>query len=234
MKIRTDVNDILSQRAYVPSSRSQSAPVIRNTAPQQVDLRQSRGLTERLNNERSLNDALNIAIMSQSIIQKAMLVTSRLRSIAAEAMNGGRVNAGEVQTALADIQAAMQLHGERITPPPQMSSIHTDIAKIPAVSGDAEAVADIAQGMQKGNIPDPETFHGLLERLNARSGEMNTAIQALQSSISSNASRYPYLGSFNPLRAVPETSASIVSNPQTALSVQGNISRDNAGRILGV
>ena len=61
-------------------------------------------MTKRLRRERSLENALSIAQISQQLIQKVMTITQQLKQIANQAMTTGRVNTDELNRVVADIR----------------------------------------------------------------------------------------------------------------------------------
>ena len=151
MKITTDVNDIFPQRVNTSSFKRNikiTSQVSANRANISNTLRHS--ISSMASRERSLNDALSIAHMSQSIIQKAMNISSKLRSIALNAMSTGRVNIPELNQALTEIDFSMREYGEKIVAPAQsFRSRPVVIEDTPNINKDLVRLMDLANNLQE-------------------------------------------------------------------------------------
>ena len=66
-------------------------------------------------------DALAIAQSSRDLVQKALNISSRLMSLASEAMITGRVNMDELAGQMSSINGSMGNYGERVSVPVENS-----------------------------------------------------------------------------------------------------------------
>ncbi|MBN1533721.1 MAG: hypothetical protein JXA20_13715 [Spirochaetes bacterium] len=222
MKITTDLSQVLSTRPQVQVPRSpQIAPIQQERTQVRID----QSISDRLTMERSLNDALSITQMSHTLLQKAMVVSSRLRSVAEQTIISGKTDSGELQTALAEIQGAMQQYGERVAAPP--------VQAIPQVQNGVERVIAAAGAVQAGAIPDARKLNEIDRQLSGDLRETGRTVEQLQGRLQTLARSLPEPASFNPANTVPETARMITENGTLALNVQGNISRDSAVRLIG-
>jgi hypothetical protein len=183
--------------------------------------------------ERSLNDALNIAQISQSLLQKAMTVSSRLRNIAEQTIVTGRTDHDELRSTIADIQASMQHYGEVVAPPPVSVTGGGQIPPMPQVMRDVRQVVAAVDQLGTGTVPDAGAMDGLNASLQSQSVEAGHAVADIQGRLQGVVGSYPLPADFNAASAVPATSDLIVMNPAPALGVQGNLNRDAVVRVLG-
>ncbi len=166
---------------------------------------------------RALNDAMNIARLSQTVLQKAMMISSRLQNIATEAMTTGTVRDAELSSILADMNATLDRFGENIAPSTEVGiqqagrSVPEDLARAKEMT--ASLMKKISQG------GDTTGMTGEISR---------TAVQAEKAilTVASN-------DRINPDTLLRSTSAAILNDPDGALASQAQVSRIAAERLTG-
>lgn len=108
MKINTDVTEIIRgrfrQTSIIPSPRPVAGEGQRIVSLQGNTAARIAG---HLSREKSLGDALAIAQTARSLIQKAMVLSSQLRNIAAEAMVTGKTDYRELNTTMSEIRGSL-------------------------------------------------------------------------------------------------------------------------------
>ena len=236
MQIRTDVNQILNQRANVPAQKNQSPPTIRQDSPNRNSTNQLQGtITNNLQMERTMSEALTIAQSSQHVLQKAMVVSSRLKSIAAQAMTTGKVDTNELQVTLSDIQSTMQSVGEQIIAPPQnLATNVNEIPELPQIGNDINNVINAAQNTLGGTIPNEQEINTMDLQLQEHAVSLNDVINQLENNMNTLGNQYSRGENFNSPEITANTANMIGENPTNALAVQGNINRTNVQKIFAL
>jgi|GEM_PF-6661622 len=163
--------------------------------------------------ERSQIDALILAQVSKNVIDKAIVISSRLRSMAGEALMTGNIDNDEVQTELSRIQGTISQHGERVfTPTSENTGVREEFLQ------NARNVESLGQRMLEGRTDESVTagldrvvnnFQGLAERTGgtAAGAEINST-QADD--------------------MIARLTGEIVSNSEKFMNAQGNINSANA------
>lgn len=222
MKITTDVNFAGSRPAGDVSARISTR---RGSGKAESDRAFAENFAAKLQRDRAMADALAIAQSSRQIIQKAMDASSRLRSIAFEAMTTGRVNMEQLTVEIAGIQGVFAGQGESISVPVDRSSpaairtgevIESSIQKLGTYAGD----------LQSGKKVDPGVFTAVAADLKPVADEADSRISAYASQFAgvrfnSGSTDYVKLNSL--------TAGLITGNPSTGMNAQGNISSELAG-----
>jgi hypothetical protein len=182
----------------------------------------------KMQREKSLIDALAIAQSSRELVQKALNVSSRLLSLASEAMITGRVNMDEVSNQMSSISSSMAGYGESVSMP---------------VEGTPAPVDDV-------RVKLDESFVRLKEKgaemLNGRrvAGEdfvpITTDLKEIASGIDVKVNNYSAeLGNvkiiedfnFNYSGLNRSTADMVAGNPAGALEAQGNINYEMAAKL---
>ncbi|MCP4130287.1 MAG: hypothetical protein GY754_04835 [bacterium] len=226
MKIITDFNEIAPGRARRSTIPQKPVPRAQNTqkkAPVNTDLAQS--VRTRATREKTLGDALSIAQMSQAVIQRAIVISSRLRSIAAEAMTTGRIDTAELELATSDIRSSMGDQQQEVAAPPPKT------VAIPAAAPEINNMQQVAEEMTAGRNPGPERLEGLIEALGNKSAALGGTIGQIKDTMGELVSAYPEGGGDIP-GIVSGTANAISGQPGSALLAQGNISHDTAKQVV--
>jgi len=156
MKIGSDLNQYQTGRGAVAhGSVPEASPALNNDITR-------RGATSRprLDQERAMNEAMAIAHMSHVLVQKAMEISGRLRSIAMRAMSTGSIDTAELGDAVSSINASFSAFGEHIPSPAG------------TVGKSMDSLKSIASSMNEGTIPDMKDFDNLDRRLAAAGNDL--------------------------------------------------------------
>ena len=225
MKITTDVNSAGLRTA------GNVLPRLSNDAENRTihsDVSFSNDVIIKMQRERSTIDALTIAQMSRELVQKAMNVSSRLMSIASEAMRTGRVDINEMNSQISNIQGSMSNYGEKVSVPVSNSVPVTDDFRMKmdrSLVTLREAATDIAAGRPV----KADVFETVTKGLKQVASELDSRIKVYASefrnvkSVESTGINYAVLN---------RNTAEIIShNPVRALVSQGNINNEIAGKL---
>ncbi|PKL41331.1 MAG: hypothetical protein CVV44_01465 [Spirochaetae bacterium HGW-Spirochaetae-1] len=237
MKIASDVRDgaALPVRSGNPSRNNmpQGGPVSKSTQDRLFDHQVQQSILARLAMERSMGDALSIAQVSQSLIQKAIIISAQLRNIASQAMIEGKID----QAALS--QAVSEIPGDVQREEPAVAAQLQRVINIPAAemgrinaAGEIEEMRKIGEAMTLGTIPSVVGFDALDGRLQGKSRGAGEIISKLQEMMGKTLAEYPSgtEGVMTPVSA--RTAQNIVEYPKTALIAQGNLAREAVNTIL--
>lgn len=225
---RTDAID----RASRPGTINRE-PAIPRPAAVPAGTRSSSPVLNRAGFERALGDAFSIAQMSQNIIQRAMTISSQLKSIAANAIASGRINTQELAATLSEMRSALGRYGEQVAAPPQINAPSSvKIPEIPDISAEMKSLREISTGFQEGHFDRVSAIDGVIGRL----GDKLAASVAAGDAIAGLMKGTGYTGRLEqpvpPDALAARVTEKIVSNPGTALAAQGNINYTTADRLM--
>ncbi|MBN2158147.1 MAG: hypothetical protein JW807_02040 [Spirochaetes bacterium] len=237
MIIRTDVMNVSPNDAH----RSQESSVrpesrhLSNRPEHSQESEQSRLKTaeHRLGVKRSLGEALSIAQMSQNIIQQAISISSRLKSIASEAISTGKVDSAALNEVMATMRNTLGDFGRGIAAPLRSyAAPPPKIVEMPDLRAEIRSLNDISADIRAGNYSQRGRIDAIQRALN----EKMTAFKHSEEKIT-NLMRETGAGAIGIGRITGNELASmarsvIVNNPGTALAAQGNISPSAADRLM--
>jgi hypothetical protein len=190
-------------------------------------------LVSRLGIERSLGDALSIAQMSQSVIERALAISSRLKSIAAGAMVTGKINAPELDQAFNEIKSALGGYGEQPYSPARIQTQPSvKIVELPDINPDIKSLRDAAKGLQEGNYPRAESMESLRRSLNEKLSSFRASEEKITEMMRETASGYVRNNRIQSGELTSRVSAGILANPELALTAQGNINNRVTDRFI--
>jgi hypothetical protein len=109
MKI-ADFNEIIPERKNI---NLKTEPIDSNSDTRRYSARKTdsysiNALTTHIRNVRNLIDAISISLIAQSLIQKAITISSRLRNISQEALITGKIDTPEYDRSISDINASLR------------------------------------------------------------------------------------------------------------------------------
>jgi len=237
MKITSDVRDgaALPVRSGNPSRNKmpQGDPVSKSTPERLFDQQLQQSIIARLATERSMGDALSIAQVSQSLIQKAIIISTQLRNIASQALITGKIDQAALSQAVSEIPGDVQREEPAVTAQLQrvINIPAAEMGRINA-AGEIEEMSKIGEAMTLGTIPSAAGFDALDERLQVKSRGAGEIISRIQEMMGRTLEEYPANteGVMNPLSA--RTARNIVQYPESALIAQGNLARETVNAIL--
>jgi len=229
MKITSDINEFTYARLKQTQVKNRP-PKINSASPRNKSV--NPGIIKTISagnlNERTLVQALSIAQMSRALINKAMIISSRLQNIAAEAITTGRINQPELETAMSEMQSSVVEFGEKITTPAPTPAAS---AGIPEPAAEIEQFKKITEKMKTGKIPEENVISELKENMNKKNAATNRLIANLQKNLGDIASEYPGLKTDHN-RLIDKTSDKIIYDDQTAIAAQGNINSGSVKKLL--
>jgi predicted metal-dependent RNase len=214
MKIRTD-SVPLQNRSYQNIKKS-SIPDITTSAQPMKNVQQTQNI--KLNIAKALTEALNIAQISSNIAVKAQIAVSSLRNTApADQMITNVIT--EYKTAAPEIAAKKQFFTDN------------NIKEIPQLSEDINRLVEFR------NKPAPHQS----DEINYIDTSLKSKIESIQNSIDQIEKKIANLYPVNSKRntsfyteLLTHTALMIVKNANTALAMQGNISRESINRLNAV
>ncbi len=230
MIIKTDIKNLsLDKAAY--ARKAPDAPPSRNI--QENTPLSTKSISDRLSIERALGDALSIAQMSQNVIQKAISISSRLKGIAAAAMATGSVNTLALHETLNDIRSTMDVYGEKVPSPLQSGTAPSaKIIEIPDMRAALSSVRDIAGALEEGNYNQSDKAEAAARNLNELLTKYRIAENRITDLMRETAAGYTPATPTRSGELLGQITAAIRSNPDYALSVQGNINHTVAERLM--
>lgn len=226
MKIRTDVHEIIARNTW---SKRQPAD-IQAKSPltiQGIKRHPAKSISSRFRNERTLGDALSIAQMSSSILQKAMVITARLKSIASQAMVSGKLDTAGISQAVSEIDSSLRLYGENVVPPAQSINVSAGSVRIPVIEDELNDIRNTAGNIGvSGN--SLKVVDEVSDKVNSKLKDLNRSIESIKGSMNSILSEYASGEKINVKQISSLVEKKIKSNPAQMLFVQGNINSRNA------
>jgi hypothetical protein len=216
----------MSIRTDVTNARQEVAPP--SLKPSTAERRTGRASLTSVPNKskiaKSVGDALSIAQMSQSLIQRALSISSRLNSIAQDAISTGKINVQEINETLSDIKNTLGGYEETMANPVQALAL-------PDIAGEIQTVKDIAAELKKGAIVNTERMDSLNKSLNEKFMAFRTIEERFAGMMDQSATGYP-AGIVNSRELISSIKTEMEKNPAHAIAVQGNIQRLAAGKLF--
>ena len=224
MKITTDVNDIAGRASQLKSNPQKIQEFHDKNAESA-----NNSIRERLGAEKGLGDALSLVQASQSIIQKALVVTSQLKNMASRALNTGKINQNEVSRMQSEINSSIRDFGHAVTIPVQSGNPYG----IPDLKDSMDGLKGISAKLGSGNMPSGEEITKVSDGLKTKFKSLEKSEKSLNNSIIGSVNFAP--SKINDAgTAIDDLKSRITQNPSGALAAQGNINRGNASRLASI
>lgn len=224
MKITTDVNSagLRPPGNVVPRSSADSRSF--NTS----DAKIAQDVIVKMQREKSLVDALAIAQSSRELVQKALNISSRLMSLASEAMITGRVNMDELSSQMSSINGSMGTYGERVSVPVEGTPVPVDNVQVKLDESFAR-IKERAGEMLAGNAVAEKDFEPITVNLKEIASVIDVKVNTYSAELGSVKKIEDF--NFNYSGLSKNTTDLVVNNPVKALEAQGNISYEMAGKL---
>lgn len=228
MKISTDIDRL------TPGANTQYSKVNAKKVVPDID-EGIQANAQNLVRTKGMVDALIIAQMARSFMQKAELITSRLRSVAMETMISGKINEGEFKEALTGISSSLNEVNESFAPAIVYSGaggINPDAAIVDfsEMKRNVDRLKTITSDLMEGKIPDMKEFDVIAVSFNRKASAINDTFIQIKKSINPDMpgdfEYYPDLHSF-----VSDLGKQISGTPDAAFLSQGNL---NYERVNGL
>ncbi len=224
MKITTDVNSAGLRPTGNVSPRSSTDSRSINVS----DAKIAQDIIVKMQRDKSYIDALAIAQSSRELVQKAMNISSRLMSLASEAMITGRVNMDEVSSQMSSIQGSMGNYGESVSVP--VSEGAPPVNDVKSKLDESFAwLKDKAAELIAGKPVAKKEFEPIDMNLKKVASEIDVKINSYRAELGSSKKIEDF--NFNYPGLNKNTSDLIVNNSGKALEAQGNINNEMAGKL---
>jgi len=226
MKITTDVNSAGLRQAGNVLPRSSTV----NRSMNVSDAKIAQDVMVKMQREKSLVDALAIAQSSRELVQKALNISSRLMSLAAEGMITGRVNMDEVSSQMSSINGAMGSYGERVSVSVPVNGTSAPVDDVQVKLDESFArIKNRADEMLSGKPVEKKDFEPVAADLKVIASEIDLKINKYSAELGSV--KKIEGNNFNFPGLTKNTADLVVNNSARALEAQGNINYEMAGKL---
>ncbi len=230
MIIKTDMSNISLHSASLPRTAPEIAIPVRDHDNTRMSVK---SITERLSIERSLGDALNIAQMSQNVIQKAISISLRLRNIATGAIVTGSINTQALNETLTDIRSTMSAYGEQVPNPVQPAAAPSvKIIEMPDIRNALASVRDIAGDIDKGEYNQNKRLEAAHRNLSELLTDYRISESRITGLMRETTDGFSPPSRFRSGELAGQIKTIIQNNPDSALYAQGNINHTAAERLM--
>ena len=193
----------------------------------------TKSINNRLSIDRSLSDALSIAQMSQNVIQRAMSISLRLKSIASDAIFSGRINTQALTETLSDIRSALGDYGEPVPNPVQPFAMRSvKIVEMPDISREIKSLRDITRNLQNGDFAQTGRIEAVSRSLNDKLKAFKASEEKITDVLQTTTAGYDSGQQTHIPELTSRVRAVIEASPGLALTAQGNISHATASRFI--
>lgn len=189
-------------------------------------------------------EALSIAQMAQNVLNNAIVISSRLRNIAQEALAHRKINYEELATAGAQLNSTLGEFANRysalIIPPPIQSALKegngaafqrvSDREPLP-LREYAALINNAIGGIREGGMPDVKALEEAMGLMQQNADRVRVLIDVMTRADLVAEPAYGMPG--GTARTVREASAGITGDFNTALAAQGNLRREHVAVLLG-
>ncbi len=199
-----------------------------NRSMEVSDAKIAQDVIVKMQREKSIIDALAIAQSSRELVQKALNVSSRLLSLASEAMITGRVNMGEVSNQMSVISSSMAGYGESVSVPVEGAPVPVDDVKVKL---DESFVRLKEKGAQllNGSRVAGEDFVPIAADLKEIASKIDVKVNSYSAELGSVKRIEDSNFNFSGLNR--STAGMVAGNPVNALEAQGNINYEMAAKL---
>ena len=226
MKIRMDVHEYGSGRSIaqrpvrVMSAESNQGGVDVPHVRGEVQIRTN------LEQEKTLGEALAIVQMSQSLIQRALEISSRLRAIASRAITTGSIDSPELSRAISDASASFAVHGES-APVAAPSPVETQ------PSTELKELIGITRDMERGTLPENERFDKLDRALIEKNDAALIKQEEMMHSLGKLMPQGQWLDEKKVQAVLSDTGRKIEDNPSGGLMSHNRVRPESVIRLVG-
>lgn len=236
MKIRTDASDFPA--SVVKSSVHNSGTAVHRSPEQKIaetniqNQKFSQAVASSLNMEKALNDALTIAHASQNVIQKAINISVRLRSIAADAITTGKIDTAALNEAMSSIKSDMKTYGEVINTPVMNSGSGRPLHSPVDLKNELNYIRNFSENYKTYADKNSNGINDIIKTLQGKSDLNKSSIDSINGRLKNVYSDIQNRNVTEPESLSASLKESIPKNPQAAIAAQGNVSRDSIEKIL--
>jgi len=224
MKITPDVNSA----GLRPPGNVVSRSSIDSRSINPSDAKVAQDVIVKMQREKSLIDALAIAQSSRELVQKALNISSRLMSLASEAMVTGRVNMDELSSQMSSINGSMGSYGERVSVAVEGAPVPVDNVQVKLDESFAR-LKEKSTEMASGKPVAVKEFEPITTELKSAASGIDVKISKYSAELGSIKKIESF--NFNYLGLGSNTADLVIKNSAAALEAQGNISYEMAGKL---
>lgn len=232
MKITRDVSDLgirHGRNADVPRTTGSSAKNQETIRTQMSPAQQQGGTRPAF--DRAMGDALTIAQVSHSLVQKAIAISSELRAIAAEALNTGKVNRALLDNTIASVNTIITDYGKQVVAPvaadanPHLGEMPRSMGVLQDLEQNGRLIASAPAEADKNieNVRKSLDLHslGIISHVDSLADDLQNAYGLTGGKTAGEQET-----------KAARTSSLIAANPAGALVAQGSLNPENVGRLL--
>ncbi len=208
----------------------------RNTGKTEFSHERSSAVLHNISQKKTFIDAVIIAQIAQDFFQKALLISSKLKNLASEALTTGKIKEPELNDTLTNISALNNIRDGFTAASAVQNNANTSrvgiIAQVPQLQmkEDVNSLKEFANDLSTGNI-DLKKIDSINENLtnkaSAADNSFNQLIDKLsvpENLIADSDVKYPELGQY--------TASQIAKYPENAIKSQGNINYEAVKNLI--
>ncbi len=236
MKIDTDGITPGNRRINQPSELDLRTANNKNFNSDTTGIDQSRVILDKISSSRTLIDAMIISQMAKNIMNKAFQISSKLRDVAMDALNSGKIKGQDLKEALSDTRTSFNKMQESFVPVlTDSGSIDFTYIKeqtevdieLPELKKAVIRLNDFEEDIKQGNNPDLKKIEKIIESINGRMSIYDNAIDKIALSMKVEGTDInDYTNLLN------MTIEQITTGSEAALVSQGNLNRDAAIKLF--
>ncbi len=214
----------------------------RRYSARKMDSYSLKALTTQVRNARNLIDAISISLIAQSLIQKAITISSRLRNISQEALITGKIDTLEYDRSISDINASLRGIDNIYTSP--ILRAYSDIRtgdtnrvnvnnKVPDIRNEIDFLINLTS---KRGIPEKND----IERIDRTINSLKEVIEKIDIPPFMEMRKYSYkltnydnsMNARDSQKIIKKVGSQILNNPEMALVAQGNIHKASVANLF--
>ena len=229
MKIDMDVERIIAGKNRTDIKKAVLKYMPARDAGGMASLKNSQLSVQNLSRKRALIDALVISQMAQGFMQRALLICSRLKTAASEAIISGGINRDEITEIFSDIKSSLHKMRESSGHLTNISSAQAfidipvedrPVSKLPQIEGEFNFLKEFAAVLSSGVKPDLAKLENIQDSLREKSVLVENAVNQLRGSFDAYCKKTPGIDSSELTSRCGDL---ILKNPDMAFISQGNL-----------
>jgi hypothetical protein len=230
MKINMNIDGLASGKVRAQTSNMSSKDISKTDLTRE----NSSATLQNLSQKRTFVDAIIITQIAQDFFQKALLISSKLKSLASEALTSGKIKEPELNDTLKDISSLNKIQdgfaaASTVQNNANLSHIGV-ITQVPQIKEDINSLNEFADDLSAGNV-NLKKIDRINENLTNKAFATDTSFNQLinklsvpESVVADSVVKYPELSQ--------NTVNQIAKYPQAALKSQGNINYESVKHLL--
>ncbi|MCP4761358.1 MAG: hypothetical protein GY870_06225 [archaeon] len=238
MRIEMNIEGVIPAKKQdeTPSPELRRFPG-KETITDNTYLKQSNPIIQNQSHARSLIDAMVISQMAQSLVHKAIQISSRLKNVAMEAITSGKTKGDELRIALSETRNSFNKMNESFIPAvtdfstaysPEVQQGKRITIELPQLKKEVDLLNEFENELSSGIKPDLNKIEIISNSLQEKTSSIDTTINQL--GISLGTENKDYNESFNTdyPDLVKKMKSQILEIPDNAFISQGNLNPEMA------